>query len=79
MRLLNLICPICFGLGLPIAAAEQPNVVLIFADDLGYGDLGCYGATKVQTPNIDRLAKRGGGSPMRIRRRPSARRHGMLF
>lgn len=36
-----------------------PNVVLIFADDLGYGDLGCYGATKVQTPNIDRLAAEG--------------------
>ena len=43
-----------------LAAAEQPpNVVLIFADDLGYGDLGCYGATKVQTPNIDRLAREG--------------------
>ena len=43
------------------ASADQrpPNVVLIFADDLGYGDLGCYGATKVQTPNIDRLAKEG--------------------
>ena len=41
-------------------ATEQPtNVVLIFADDLGYGDLGCYGATKVQTPNIDRLADQG--------------------
>lgn len=36
-----------------------PNVVLIFADDLGYGDLGCYGATKVKTPNIDRLAAEG--------------------
>lgn len=36
-----------------------PNVVLIFADDLGYGDVGCYGATKVQTPNIDRLATEG--------------------
>ena len=41
------------------AAADKPNVVLIFADDLGYGDLGCYGATKIQTPNIDRLAKEG--------------------
>lgn len=41
------------------AAERPPNVVLIFADDLGYGDLGCYGATKVQTPNIDRLAKEG--------------------
>ena len=36
-----------------------PNVVLVFADDLGYGDLGCYGATKVKTPNIDRLATEG--------------------
>ena len=38
---------------------DRPNIVLIFADDLGYGDLGCYGATKVQTPNIDRLAAEG--------------------
>jgi len=41
------------------AAERPPNVVLIFADDLGYGNLGCYGATKVQTPNIDRLAWEG--------------------
>jgi arylsulfatase A-like enzyme len=39
--------------------APRPNVVLILADDLGYGDLSCYGATKVQTPNIDRLARQG--------------------
>ncbi|MEC5127012.1 arylsulfatase [Verrucomicrobiales bacterium BCK34] len=38
---------------------SPPNVVLIFADDLGYGDLGCYGATKVKTPNIDKLATEG--------------------
>ena len=37
----------------------KPNVILIYADDLGYGDLGCYGATKVATPNIDRLAQEG--------------------
>ncbi|MFG0254222.1 MAG: sulfatase-like hydrolase/transferase, partial [Rhodopirellula sp. JB053] len=45
----------------PTAAAESapPNVVYILADDLGYGDLGCYGATKVKTPNIDRLAEEG--------------------
>ena len=42
-----------------ICAADKPNVVLINADDLGYGDVGCYGATKLQTPNIDRLAKEG--------------------
>ncbi|MEP2777196.1 MAG: sulfatase-like hydrolase/transferase [Luteolibacter sp.] len=40
-------------------AQQKPNVVLIFADDLGYGDLGCYGATKLQTPNIDKLATEG--------------------
>jgi arylsulfatase A len=39
--------------------ASLPNVVLIFADDLGFGDLGCYGATKIQTPNIDKLATEG--------------------
>jgi len=41
------------------ARAQKPNVVLIYADDLGYGDLSCYGATRVQTPNIDRLAREG--------------------
>ncbi len=41
------------------AETEKPNVVLIFADDLGYGDLGCYGATKLKTPNIDKLAAEG--------------------
>ena len=42
------------------AAAEQPpNIVIILADDVGYGDLGCYGATKVETPNLDRLAAAG--------------------
>jgi len=38
---------------------ELPNVVLIITDDLGYGDVGCYGATDVKTPNIDRLAEEG--------------------
>lgn len=45
-----------------IALASEPklpNVVLIYADDLGYGDLGCYGATKIQTPHIDKLASEG--------------------
>jgi arylsulfatase A-like enzyme len=38
---------------------EKPNIVIIYADDLGYGDLSCYGATQVETPNIDRIAKEG--------------------
>jgi arylsulfatase A-like enzyme len=39
--------------------AAQPNILLIFADDVGWGDAGCYGATLVKTPNIDRLAREG--------------------
>ncbi|NQY08791.1 MAG: sulfatase [Flavobacteriales bacterium] len=38
---------------------KQPNIVLIFIDDEGYGDVGCYGATGFQTPNIDKLASEG--------------------
>jgi arylsulfatase A-like enzyme len=41
------------------SAAEKPNIVLIYADDIGYGDLSCYGATKVKTPNCDKLAAGG--------------------
>ncbi len=40
-------------------ASEPPNIVFIMADDLGYGDLGCYGQTVIQTPNLDRMAKEG--------------------
>jgi arylsulfatase A len=39
--------------------AETPNIVVIMADDLGYGDLSCYGATELSTPNIDKLASEG--------------------
>ena len=38
---------------------NKPNIIFILADDLGYGDLGCYGQDKIQTPNIDRLAAEG--------------------
>ncbi|QDU38295.1 Arylsulfatase [Maioricimonas rarisocia] len=44
---------------LPAPAADKPNIVFVMADDLGYGDLGCYGQQKIQTPNIDRLAAEG--------------------
>ena len=38
---------------------QTPNVIFIYADDLGYGDLECYGATRVQTPNVNKLANSG--------------------
>ena len=42
-----------------LLAQEKPNIIILFADDLGYGDLSCYGAQDVKTPNIDQLAIEG--------------------
>ena len=42
-----------------VAKESHPNIVFIFTDDLGYGDLGCFGATDIATPNIDRIANEG--------------------
>ncbi|MCH5597860.1 sulfatase family protein [Niabella ginsengisoli] len=41
------------------AQSSKPNVIFIYVDDLGYGDLSCYGATKIKTPNLDQLAAQG--------------------
>jgi len=59
-RLLSILC-IAATTIIPTSAtaAQRPNIVVILADDLGYGDLSCCGATKVQTPNIDRIANEG--------------------
>lgn len=42
-----------------IFADEKPNIIYIYADDLGYGELGCYGQTKINTPHLDKLAANG--------------------
>lgn len=44
---------------MPLSAGSLPNIIVIYADDVGYGDIGCYGATAVDTPSIDRLASNG--------------------
>jgi arylsulfatase A-like enzyme len=55
LRLLAALCLAC-----TLSAAEtRPNVIVILADDLGYGDLSCYGHPKFKTPNLDRMAKEG--------------------
>jgi len=50
---------ILFSITTAAAEAEKPNILFILADDMGYGDLGCYGATQIKTPNIDKLAEQG--------------------
>src|SRR6056297_1286407 len=42
-----------------LTAAERPNVVILFADDMGYGDLACYGHPRIRTPHLDQLAAAG--------------------
>jgi arylsulfatase A-like enzyme len=54
----------CLSISLPVTQADDaesrsPNVVVIFCDDLGYGDLGCFGHPSIQTPHLDRMASEG--------------------
>jgi len=56
---LFLLFTLTFALALPGRAADTPNMIYIMCDDLGYGDLGCFGQETIQTPNIDKLAAEG--------------------
>ena len=59
LRIVSLAIAVCFGM--PVMAASVPNVFLIYADELGYGDVQCYNPArgKIKTPHIDRLATEG--------------------
>ncbi|NNE01081.1 MAG: sulfatase [Pirellulaceae bacterium] len=60
LRISVVLCWIAVGwLNIANGAESKPNFVIIFADDQGYGDLGCFGSKKIDTPNIDRMASEG--------------------
>lgn len=50
---------LCLGVTAVVSGQAKPNIVLIFADDLGWGDIGLHGHPDIRTPNIDRLAREG--------------------
>ncbi len=54
-----LLLVVCGAITLVAAQPRKPNIVFVLMDDMGYGDLGCYGAKDIRTPNIDRLAREG--------------------
>ncbi|MCL4693986.1 MAG: sulfatase-like hydrolase/transferase, partial [Candidatus Hydrogenedentes bacterium] len=55
----GLVASACAGAAKAGTSGRRPNIIYIMADDLGYGDLGCYGQDVVQTPRIDQLAEEG--------------------
>jgi arylsulfatase A-like enzyme len=59
----KILLPVFLASALPLSSTapntEKPNIIIIYADDLGYGDISCYGAGSISTPNIDRIAKQG--------------------
>ena len=63
MRIIHTLC-ILISVLLPLGIlgtdkTTKPNIVFLLADDMGYGDLGCFGSQVVQSPNIDKLASQG--------------------
>jgi len=58
MKTIRILCTLLFCAA-SLSAANRPNIIFIFIDDMGWGDLGCYGNDFIDTPRIDRLAKEG--------------------
>jgi len=62
MKIRTLLLVVCLFVGGTVStvrADQPPNIIIILADDLGYGDLGCYGHPSIRTPNLDRMAAEG--------------------
>ena len=59
MQLGKLLTLIAIGCSVSVMAADKPNVVIVYGDDVGYADVGAYGAKLIPTPNIDKLASQG--------------------
>src|SRR5687768_7937340 len=65
-RIIAVICTVIISLITSRCAAEKesapgqrPNVIVVFCDDLGYGDLGCYGNSQIKTPHLDKMSSEG--------------------
>ena len=78
MKIINTMLPLLALPALTAAAqqrqaADRPNVIFIYADDIGYGDLSCNGSTTIRTPNVERLAQEVcAASPTATARPPQA-------
>ena len=80
--LLLIIAIVCWSYPAALqAASAPPNIVVIYADDLGYGDIQCYNPKrgKIPTPHVDKLASEGMRLPMLIPHRESVRPHVTRF